>query len=106
MSKKIVPKKREHARKAFPFRQMLAPIRDGEMPWPEDFIEVECRDISQSGISLFLKRPPSFQKFIICLGPKESEIRLYGSVVRVQEIDCEGRHGFVVGCHFFQRDQY
>jgi hypothetical protein len=105
MSEKISPKNREHARNAFPFKQMLAPIRSGEMPWPEDLVEVECRNISQSGISLFLKSPPRFRKFVICLGPENSPIQVYGKVVRVQEIDCDGRHGFVVGCRFTKQDR-
>ncbi len=94
---------RAHARKAFPFRQLVAPVKSDLMPWPDDFIEVECSDISQSGISLFLKLPPCFKELIVCLGPDTSQTLMLAQVVRVQEVDSADRHGYIVGCRFVER---
>ena len=97
------PEVRAHPRKAFPFKQLVAPVRNNQMPWLGDFIEVDCMDISQSGISLFLKRPPSYKELIVCLGSGATQTRMLARIVRVQEIDCDGRKGFAVGCQFFKR---
>jgi hypothetical protein len=94
---------RASPRMVFPFKQLVAPLIGGQMPWPEDFIEVECRDISQSGISLFLKRPPGYKELVICLGPDDSQIQMLAQVVRVQELESDDRHGFAVGCQFLRR---
>jgi hypothetical protein len=93
---------RAHSRKTFFQKQLVAPVKDGRLPCSGEFIEVDCNDISQGGISLFMKRPPSFKECVVCLGP-DNDLRLLAQVVHVRKSDCEDRHGFKIGCQFLGR---
>jgi hypothetical protein len=98
-----LPEMRRHPRLAFQSRRLVAPVKTDLMPWPDDFIEVECLDISQSGISMFMKAAPNFKELVVCLGDDLSATLMLARVVRVREVRSGDRHGFTVGCQFLER---
>lgn len=57
--------RREHERKPFSVRQLIAPIRDGRMPLSEDFFLVRCHDLTPNGFSFLLENTPDFSELIV-----------------------------------------
>jgi hypothetical protein len=94
---------RSSPRKKFQYYQQIAPIHDNTPPSTDDFIKVECNDISQGGISFFLRRPPGCKHFAIMLGGKNATTMLTAQVVRLQEIEHNDQHMYLVGCKFVNR---
>ena len=78
---------------------------DGAMPSPRDFFEVDCRDISASGIAFVLDRSPSFESLVVALGRPPSVKHFTTRVVRVAQMEQDGRTRYLVGCRFLGRVQ-
>jgi hypothetical protein len=94
---------RRHPRTNFQFTQFVAPVKNGSMPWLDDFIEVHCLDISPGGIALLMKLPPSTDELVIRLGQDESQTFMLAKVVRVQKNESGDQRGYRVGCQFVER---
>jgi hypothetical protein len=97
------PDKRRSPRRAFRYRQLIAPMRDGCLPSRNHFVEVECRDISAGGIALVLSEPPDFEDLVVALGKPPDESHFTSKVVRVEELEERGGTRYLVGCRFTGR---
>jgi len=95
--------RRTSPRRVYNYRQRIAPISDGQLPTPDDFYDVVCRDISAGGFAFVLDRPPEFESLVVELGLGDSASRFIGQVVRVLPLTEEGEEGYLVGCRFTGR---
>lgn len=97
------PERRTSPRRVYNYRQRIAPIFDGQLPTPDDFYDVACRDISAGGFAFVFDRPPEFESLVVELGSGESASRLAAQVMRVRPLTEEGEEGYLVGCRFTGR---
>ena len=91
---------RASPRRFFQYRQMIAPVLGNDMPSRGDFFEVECCDISASGLSFYLDQVPKFEKLIIALGKPPAATHFAAEVVRYVEKVRQGQRQYLVGCRF------
>jgi PAS domain S-box-containing protein len=99
-SKRSATDSRSSSRRAFPCRQRIAPILGDELPGPDDFFNVECENISASGIAFHLKRPPDFETLVVALGKGPRQSYVSARVVRCTFAERDGERGCLVGCCF------
>jgi PAS domain S-box-containing protein len=91
---------RSSPRRTFRCRQRIAPTFGGQLPGPDDFFEVECKDISAGGIAIRLNCPPDFETLVVALGKPPRESYVSARVVRCAPAGRDGEAGYVVGCCF------
>lgn len=94
---------RSSRRRTYRYRQRIGPIVEGKLPDPADFFEVECRDLSQGGVSLVLDAPPEFDEFVIALGSDVQRAHVRARVVNIRAVGRGAYEGFVIGCRFVER---
>ncbi len=94
---------RSSPRRAYRYRQRIAPMYDGLKPPKRTFFEVECRDISAGGISFLLSRLPDFDTLVVALGAPPAVSHFTARVMRVARIEQEGRICYLIGCRFLGR---
>jgi len=102
---KSYEKMRSSPRKHYRFNQQIAPMHGGLLPAKDEYFNVECNDISQGGISFYLKRPPGCEQFAIVLGQKPMITILAARVVYSREVEHDGQQMYLVGCQFIDRLQ-
>ena len=95
--------RRSVGRRPYPKIELLAPCGPKGLPNPSMFHEVLCHEISTTGISFFLPRPPGFEAAVITLGKSLDKISMLIRVVHCTEQDDTGRQRFVVGGEFERR---
>lgn len=95
--------RRRALRHSFRYRQLVAPLIDNRLPDSQSFFPIECKDISASGIALFLDHRPPCEQLVLALGCPPNTLKLICQVARVTEIEENGRKRFVVGCRFIGR---
>jgi len=95
--------RRRSPRRPYHYRQLIAPIVDGRMPAMEDFIEVECEDISAGGVAFHYPERPTFKQLVVALGQAPFMTHFKAEVVRVVDESDESRTRFLVGCRFTGR---
>jgi len=96
---------RSSPRRAYHYRQKIAPIYGGCIPARKDFFEVECRDISAGGIAFYLPRQPDFDSLVVSLGRAPKESYFTARVVRTEPVERSGQRMRLVGCCFTGRIQ-
>ena len=89
----------KHKAERFPFecRQRLSHDIEASFPDPSTFYTVQCRDISQSGISFFLPTWPPFRCAVIEQGKPPTQSFWAIMVVRAMQ---EGDGRYLIGCSF------
>ncbi|MGD0655790.1 MAG: PilZ domain-containing protein [Thermoguttaceae bacterium] len=102
---KSYEKMRSSPRKHYRFNQQIAPMHGGLLPAKDEYFNVECNDISQGGISFYLKRPPGCEQFAIVLGQKPMITILVARVVYSREVEHDCQQMYLVGCQFIDRLQ-
>jgi len=90
-------------RRAYRYVQRIAPVIDDVMPKPDQFVEVQCNDISAGGISFFLDKPPDFDSLVVALGREPALTYFTARVARVAGVDQDGPKVYLVGCKFTGR---
>jgi len=95
--------RRSAPRRAYQYRQTIAPIVDGKAPKQSEFREVPFHDISAGGVSFVLQERPTFQQAYVQLGQDDFVSHLCADVVRVREIEYEGKPAYLVACKFTGR---
>ena len=90
-------------RRTFRFRQSIAPMEGSSLPTPNQFFEVNCKNISAGGISFFLPRKPDFTSLVVALGRPPGVTYFTASVVRLLEQQRNGKAAYMVGCRFIGR---
>jgi len=95
--------RRRSFRRAYRYRQAIAPMTSGAMPARWEFFEVDCWDLSLGGIAFFLDRSPNFESLVVALGRPPALSYLTARVVRVAHMEQHGRMRYLVGCRFLER---
>lgn len=94
---------RSSPRRAYPYRQQVAPYLNGVLPSRGEFSEVQFRDISAGGVSFVLDHPPAFDMVVLALGCPPNFHYVSARVVNVSEELHKDGHNFIVGCCFVGR---
>lgn len=99
----------------------IAPThRYGEVPCPNSFFPVRCKDLSRGGFSFFLSEPPDFAILVVQLGTEQRPIYMEAEVVHFSKTerklsksawDLHGREydsrfdstAIQIGCQFIKR---
>ncbi len=87
----------------YPYYQKIAPMIDDQPPSWDDFVDVQCGDLSGGGISIWLSDKPSFRELVVALGRAPSLTHFAARVVYVREAIRAGRTMYQVGCQFLNR---
>ena len=95
--------RRRSFRRAYRYRQAIAPMTGGTMPARREFFEVDCWDISLGGIAFFLDQPPAFQSLVVALGRPPALNYFTAQVMRVGRTEEQGQVRYLVGCRFLER---
>ena len=90
-------------RSKYKYSQRIAPLHSKILPRVDDYLEVECNDISCGGISFFLRRPPGCEHFAVALGQKSMTTLLIAQVVYIKEVNHNNQQMYLVGCKFVDR---
>ncbi|HVA46894.1 MAG TPA: PilZ domain-containing protein [Pirellulales bacterium] len=94
------PERRRSPRQKFPVQQWMAPFVR-KMPKAEQFVPVECRDLSSSGLAFYWPQRANFAKVIIGLGRAPQLTYVAARIVR--QVACTNGGGVLVGCEFVDR---
>lgn len=95
--------RRSSRRHPYPYRQSVAPVVDGRLPRREEFVQVECQDVSAGGIAFYFDRVPEFKELVLMLGHPPHVRQLVCRVVRVAGMERDGTKRYLVGCRFIGR---
>jgi hypothetical protein len=95
--------RRRSARKPFSRWQWIAPLHSGVLPTLQQFYQVECCDLSNGGISLYVATPPQFSSLVIGLGDPPDMKYVTARIVRVLPMRRNGRDVYQLGCQFMGR---
>lgn len=98
----IPPGRRRRASPRYEFRcrQLIAPLLGDEMPSINEFVNVECRDISAGGMAFYLDQAPEFESLVVGLGRVPNLTYLKARIVRVQEEQRGTAKTYRVACCF------
>ena len=94
---------RSSPRKDFPCTQRIAPLHGKGLPLPDEYINVDCKDISCGGVAFYLKRPPGGKYFAIELGPRPMNTLMLAQVIYVRAVEHNDQRMYLVGCKFIKR---
>jgi PAS domain S-box-containing protein len=94
---------RRSPRRAYRYRQSIAPVDDSMMPMPKAFFEVECWDISACGLSFLMDRLPDFETLVVALGRAPALSHFTARVMRVARVEQNEQTRYLVGCRFLGR---
>ncbi len=95
---------RSSPRRAYQYRQLIAPLHGDQLPPRNRFFEVICEDISAGGIAFRLDSLPDFKRVVVALGQSAQLAFFTADLVRVSETRAaDGRRQFLVGCRFTGR---
>jgi len=94
---------RSSPRRAFPYRQRIAPFEPGKPLATLPFVEVQFEDISAGGVSFYLDYHPDFETVVLALGAGANLHYLTANIVNVTEMARSGKRHFKIGCRFLER---
>jgi PAS domain S-box-containing protein len=95
--------RRRRERRPYLCKQAIAPIVGGKIPAAEDFIDVQCHDISEGGFSFFSVGPPTSDSFVIVLGQPPRMTHVTAQVAHVRRVEHDGRRMYLIGCNYTGR---
>ncbi len=87
----------------FPYRQMMAPLRTGELPTSDQFQPVQCRDITARGLSFVSPNKPEYDAVVFALGSGQSLRYIAAQIDGLSTASLGDWQGWVVSCRFTQR---
>ncbi len=95
--------RRASPRRAYPYRQLVAPILGNQLPTKDEFIPVQFRDISAGGVSFLIGRRPAFDSLVLELGCEPNVHYMSAKIVNVVETSTPTGTMYLVGCRFLKR---
>jgi PAS domain S-box-containing protein len=98
--------RRDRARRAYPYLQMVAPVRGGRLPMKDEFREVRCRDIAAGGFSFVVSEPAQHTSYVVAFGASPSLTYIKAKVVHRTAMEIDGHLVYVVGCEYSDRVEY
>ena len=94
---------RRRPRRAYRYRQSIAPMNDQQFPGPGLFFQVEFWDISACGFSFFMDQLPKFDRLVVALGRAPAITHFTARVMRVARMLHDDATRYLVGCDFIDR---
>ena len=94
---------RRSPRRAYRYRQKIAPMGDNQMPIAGGFFDVECWDISACGFSFFMDQLPKFETLVAALGCPPALSHFSARVMRVARMTQNDKTRYLIGCDFIDR---
>ncbi len=98
--------RRESPRRAYPYRQWIAPMKAGQLPKLHEFKEILCHDIAAGGFSYLTAERPTTDTIVACLGIPPKVTYMLTHIAHITQISSEGPHKFLVGCAYTGRADY
>ena len=98
--------RRRRVRRSYPYTQKVAPIVDGRLPQPREFVEVLCHDIAAGGFSFFADGPPVSDALVVALGSPSNPTFLTAQVAHVTRLGHQPKARYLVGCTYTGRASY
>lgn len=102
----VISERRGRPRRPYQCSQSMAPILGEGLPAPEDFVEIECHDISSGGFSFVSSFPPQCDSLVVALGSPDSPTYLTAQVAHVRRMERHGESLYLIGCSYFGRVRY
>ncbi|MCS7303658.1 MAG: PAS domain S-box protein [Thermoguttaceae bacterium] len=99
----VPEEQRQFVRRVYRYRQKVAPYTEGRFPRPEEFVQVQCKDISAGGIGFFMEKEPAFHRLVIALGEGAATSYFLAEVVRSSQVEHQGQKMYLIGCKFCGR---
>jgi hypothetical protein len=94
--------RREGRRHSYRCLQLIAPLRDGELPDQSMFQPMQCVDLSAGGLAYLTPELPDSQQLIVALGTVPF-LFLTAQIVRHERVVREGQATYRVACRFTGR---
>lgn len=94
---------RRSPRRAYRYRQGIAPMNGQQLPGPSGFFDVEFWDISSCGFSFFVDQLPKFDTLVAALGRPPALTHFSARVMRVARMTQNNATRYLVGCDFINR---
>ena len=95
--------RRAHARSRFNHTQSIAPCVNGQIPAPDAFHDVLCRDLACSGFSFWLPAPPDYSSLVVAFRSDGAVKHVLAEVVHSTPVQHNGQTAYLVGCRFTSR---
>lgn len=95
--------RRRRSRRSFPYQQLIAPILDGRMPDPHDFVAIECNDIAAGGFSYLSDTRPEADAVVVALGTPPTFTYLSAKVAHVTPVEHGSELKYMIGCTYTGR---
>jgi hypothetical protein len=76
---------------------------NGELPTPDAFRDVLCRDIASRGFAFWLPTPPDFSSLVVALGSDGAVKYVLAEVVHCTSVQHGDQTTYLVGCRFTGR---
>ena len=94
---------RRSPRRAYRYRQRIAPMHDRQLPRSDGFFDVEFWDLSACGFSFFIDELPKFEVLVAALGHPPALSHFSARVMRVARMNQDDSTRYLVGCDFIDR---
>jgi len=98
--------RRRKVRRAYPYLQRVAPVLEHKLPEPEQFVDVECHDISPGGFSFVFPYPFPSDSLVVELGVPPKFTYLMAQVAHVTRINRGKQTYYLIGCNYTHRVRY
>lgn len=98
--------RRSRPRRAYPYVQLMAPYSNGQLPPPDQFREVQCRDIGAGGFSFFAPGLSAEADVVVAFGAGESLTYLTARRIHATPTSRDGQSCYIVGCRYTGRASY
>lgn len=94
--------RRSRDRRSYRCVQMIAPYDGNRLPVAEEFVHIQCHDISQGGFAFLSTEPPAFDHLVLALGRVPFTF-VIAHVLHFVPVEEAGETYYLVGCRFLQR---
>jgi PAS domain S-box-containing protein len=98
--------RRSKPRRNFPYIQLIAPIKNGQLPQRTAFREIRCRDIAAGGFSFLTAELPAEKELVVAFGVGTNLTFLTAKVVHSAEEVRDGKKLYLIGCQYTGRAKY
>jgi len=98
--------RRGQPRRAYPYRQKIAPIIGGQLPAKDEFKELQCRDIGAGGFSFYSNSPPESDELVVALGSPPQLTYLTAEIAHLERVSQDGKKMYLIGCAYTGHASY
>ena len=69
------------------------------IPPAESFVKVRCRDLSDTGVGIYVDREPPYPEVVIAFRISDQRYYVRATVMHTRMVELDGRQVFLLGCH-------